>query len=39
VALAGPSVAAGIARLILPPRDRALVGWLWEWRGKPIPRR
>lgn len=38
VALTGPTVAAAIARLVLPPRDRALVGWLWEWRGKPIPR-
>lgn len=38
VALTGPAVAAAIARLVLPPRDRALVGWLWEWRGKPIPR-
>jgi hypothetical protein len=39
VAAIGPSVAAGLARLILPPRDRRLVAWLWEWRGKRVPNR
>lgn len=33
-----PSIAAFIARTILPPRDRRLVAWLWEWRGKTVPR-
>lgn len=37
-AAAGPSIAAFIARTILPPRDRRLVAWLWEWRGKTVPR-
>jgi hypothetical protein len=36
--LVAPSLAASVARLTLPPRDRRLVAWLWEWRGKPIPR-
>ena len=35
---AAPSIAAFIARTILPPRDRRLVAWLWEWRGKTVPR-
>ena len=39
VLLAGaPSIAALVARVVLPPRDRRLVAWLWEWRGKPVPR-
>ncbi|MEY4118282.1 MAG: hypothetical protein RLZZ116_1610 [Planctomycetota bacterium] len=38
IALVGPALVAGIARLILPPSDRRLVAWLWEWRGKPVPR-
>lgn len=38
IALIGPTLVASIARLILPPRDRRLVAWLWEWRGKPVPR-
>lgn len=33
-----PALAAGLARFILPPRDRRLVAWLWEWRGKTVPR-
>ena len=37
-ALAGPALVAGVARLVLPPRDRRLMAWLWEWRGKPVPR-
>lgn len=38
IALVGPALVAGIARLILPPRDRRLMAWLWEWRGKALPR-
>lgn len=38
IALIGPTLVASIARLILPPRDRRLIAWLWEWRGKPVPR-
>ena len=38
IALVGPTLIAAIARLILPPSDRRLVAWLWEWRGKPVPR-
>jgi hypothetical protein len=38
VAAASPALAAAIARFILPPSDRRLVAWLWEWRGKPVPR-
>jgi len=38
LALVGPTLVASIARLILPARDRGLVAWLWEWRGKPVPR-
>jgi len=37
-AAVGPAIAAFIARTILPPRDRRLVAWLWEWRGKTVPR-
>lgn len=37
-ALAAPSVVATIARTILPPSDRRLVAWIWEWRGMPVPR-
>ena len=39
LAVVAPAFAAAVARTILPPRDRRLVGWLWEWRGKPIPSR
>lgn len=38
VAAMAPAVAAAMARFMLPPRDRRLVAWLWEWRGKPVPR-
>ena len=38
IALVGPTLVAGVARLILPPRDRRLMAWLWEWRGKTVPR-
>ncbi|MEY3025215.1 MAG: hypothetical protein RLZZ238_112, partial [Planctomycetota bacterium] len=38
MAAVGPLIVASIARVILPPSDRRLVAWLWEWRGKPIPR-
>jgi hypothetical protein len=37
-ALVTPPLAAAIFRFILPPHDRRLVAWIWEWRGKPIPR-
>lgn len=37
-ALAAPPLTAAIFRFILPPRDRRLVAWIWEWRGKPIPK-
>jgi len=37
-AVAAPSLAALVFRAILPPRDRRLVAWIWEWRGKPVPR-
>lgn len=37
-ALAAPALAAAFFRFILPPADRRLVAWLWEWRGKPVPR-
>lgn len=39
IAMLGPAIAAGLARLVLPPRDRRLVAWLWEWRGKRVPNR
>lgn len=39
LAAVAPGFATTVARIILPPRDRRLVGWLWEWRGKPIPSR
>ncbi len=39
VGLIAPSLVAGIFRFILPPRDRRLVAWLWEWRGLRIPTR
>lgn len=38
VAAASPAIAAAIARFILPPHDRRLLAWLWEWRGKQVPR-
>ncbi|MEY3144205.1 MAG: hypothetical protein RLY21_2698 [Planctomycetota bacterium] len=37
-AAVAPALAAALARFILPPADRRLLSWLWEWRGKPIPR-
>ena len=37
-ALAAPSLLSLCARAVLPPGDRRLVAWIWEWRGKPIPR-
>ena len=37
-AMAAPPLAAAMFRFILPPRDRRLVAWIWEWRGKPIPK-
>jgi len=30
LALAAPSIAALLARLVVPPRDRRLVAWIWE---------
>jgi hypothetical protein len=33
-----PAAAAAAARFMLPPRDRRLVAWLWEWRGEAVPR-
>ncbi|MFM2165156.1 MAG: hypothetical protein RL325_1593 [Planctomycetota bacterium] len=38
LALVSPSIAALLARLVVPPRDRRLVAWIWEWRGKAVPR-
>ena len=38
VAMVAPSCAALLARVVLPARDRRLVAWLWEWRGKPVPK-
>ena len=38
VAAAAPALAAALARFILPPADRRLVAWLWEWRGKSVPK-
>jgi len=38
LAATAPHLAAAIFRFILPPRDRRLVAWIWEWRGKPIPK-
>jgi hypothetical protein len=37
-AAVAPTLAAALARFILPPADRRLLSWLWEWRGKSIPR-
>lgn len=37
-AAVAPALAAALARFILPPADRRLVAWLWEWRGKTVPR-
>lgn len=36
-AILAPSLAAAAFRAILPPRDRRLVAWIWEWRGLPVP--
>lgn len=38
VGVLAPAVAAQVARFILPPGDRRLLAWLWEWRGKTVPR-
>jgi len=38
LALASPSIAALLARMVVPPGDRRLVAWIWEWRGKAVPR-
>jgi hypothetical protein len=38
VATVAPRMAAAVARFVLPPSDRRLVAWLWEWRGKAVPR-
>ena len=38
VAAFAPIAAAALFRFVLPPRDRRLVAWIWEWRGKPVPR-
>lgn len=38
VAALAPAFTAAAARFILPASDRRLVSWLWEWRGKPVPR-
>lgn len=38
-ALVAPAAVALVARTVLPPADRRLVAWIWEWRGKPVPRR
>ncbi len=37
-AILAPHIAATIFRAVLPPRDRRLVAWIWEWRGKPVPK-
>jgi len=37
-ALLGPTLLAAFFRFVLPPSDRRLVAWMWEWRGKPVPR-
>jgi len=37
-ALATPALLSLCARAVLPPGDRRLVAWIWEWRGKPVPR-
>jgi len=39
IGLTSPAIVATICRFILPPRDRRLVAWVWEWRGKPVPKR
>ena len=36
--LIAPGLATLFARTVLPPADRRLVAWLWEWRGKTVPR-
>jgi len=38
LAVMGPPLAALLARLAIPPRDRRLIAWIWEWRGMPVPR-
>ncbi len=37
-ALLAPSLTAAAFRAVLPPRDRRLVAWIWEWRGLPVPK-
>lgn len=37
-AVVAPSLAGFIFCAILPPRDRRLVAWVWEWRGLPVPK-
>ncbi len=38
VGLVAPACIARLFQFILPPRERNLVAWLWEWRGKPVPK-
>jgi hypothetical protein len=38
VVLAAPAIAAAAFRFVLPPADRRLVAWVWEWRGKSVPK-
>ncbi len=38
LATIAPAAAAALFRFILPPSDRRLVAWIWEWRGRPVPR-
>jgi hypothetical protein len=37
-AATAPLILSLCARAVLPPGDRRLVAWIWEWRGKPVPR-
>lgn len=38
VVATAPVLAGAVFRFILPPSDRRLVAWIWEWRGKSVPR-
>ncbi len=38
-AMLAPQLAAMVFVAILPPRDRRLVAWVWEWRNLPVPRK
>ncbi|MFM1823011.1 MAG: hypothetical protein RI967_1277 [Planctomycetota bacterium] len=38
LAAIAPAAVAALFRFILPPSDRRLVAWIWEWRGRPVPR-